>query len=309
MSRVVLLGPQRLSPTVGDEVSQRGICGPVAMITAGWQERESEDEEFREVLAVPAVNLRLYARWEEIRQEDPDFAELHRSRQDSLRQLGRIYRRRISLLRKQASELLRQQGRAELLDPERAHAIAMLKDLDAHHLRRVDEINAEFEWSVQPGTRPSVARHRDELVEIMRGCEAVAMAGGHVAVLLNRLRLFAVEPLLRRSTVFAWSAGAMVMTDRIVLFHDSPPQGAGNPEALERGLGLLPGVVVLPSARHRLHLDDVERVTLMAQRLAPALCVPMDEQERLEWSEGELIASAGLRMLRADGTVGSLEER
>ena len=63
MSSVILLGPQRLSPTVGDEVEQRGITGTVAMITAGWQEREEEDDEFREVLKVPAAHGR-HASWE-----------------------------------------------------------------------------------------------------------------------------------------------------------------------------------------------------------------------------------------------------
>lgn len=307
MSQIVLLGPQRLSPTVGEEVQQRGISGPVAIITAGWQEREEEDSEFREVLAVPAVNLKLYARWESIRKEDPEFAELHRNRQDQLRQLSRIYRRRLSLLRRQARELLVMEGAPELLEPERVDAIAMLKTLDAHHLRRVEEINDEFEWAVRPGERASVARHRAELAEILRGCEAVAIAGGHVAVLLNRLRLFDIEPMLRRLTVFAWSAGAMTLTERIVLFHDSPPQGAGNPEVLELGLGLIPGVVALPSARHRLKLDDADRVSLMVRRLSPARCVPMDEKEWLEWSDSELSCSPGLRVLRPDGTVRPLE--
>ena len=35
----------------------------------------------------------------------------------------------------------------------------------------------------------------------------------------------------------------------------------------------------------------------------------MDEQERLEWADGELSGSAGLRLLHPDGAVGSLEER
>ena len=266
MSSVILLGPQRLSPTVGDEVEQRGITGTVAMITAGWQEREEEDDEFREVLKVPAVNLRLYARWEEVRQEDPDFAELHRNRQDKLRRLGRIYRQRLDHLRRQATDLLQMAGSEELLGPERIDAINMIKLLDAHHLRRVEEINAEFEWAVEPGKRTSIARHRAELSEIMRGCEAVAIAGGHVAVLLNRLRLFDLASVLRRPTVFAWSAGAMALTERIVLFHDTPPQGPGNPEVLECGLGLIPGVVVLPSARRRLQLDDADRVALLARQ-------------------------------------------
>ena len=307
MSTIVLLGPQRLSPTVGEEIKERGITGPVAMITAGWQEREAEDGEFREVLAVPAVNLRLYQRWEQIRNEDPEFAELHRSRQDTLRRLGRIYRHRLNLLHQQAAELLEMSGAEALLEPERQDAIEMMRRLDAHHLRRVDEVNAEFEWSVQPGVRPVIARHRNELAAILRRCEAVAIAGGHVAVLLNRMRLFAIEPLLRRPTVFAWSAGAMVLTDRIVLFHDTPPQGAHAPEVMEHGFGLISNVVVLPSARRRLQLSDTTRVSLMSRRLSPSLCVPMDEQELLECHNSSLSGSAGLRVLQTDGTIGALE--
>jgi hypothetical protein len=46
-----------------------------------------------------------------------------------------------------------------------------------------------------------------------------------VAVLVNRLRLFGLGDLVADKTVFAWSAGAMAVSERVVLFHDDPPQG------------------------------------------------------------------------------------
>lgn len=78
--------------------------------------------------------------------------------------------------------------------------------------------------------------------------------------------------------IIAWSAGAMALSDRIILFHDRPAQGRGDAELLHRGLGLLPGVAPLPHARSRLLLDDPARVALFARRFAPAACVALDER-------------------------------
>ena len=108
--------------------------------------------------------------------------------------------------------------------------------------------------------------------------------------------------------MFGWSAGAMVLTSRIVLFHDSPPQGRGHAEVFEAGLGLLPGVVVLPSARHRLNLSDRARVRLMSQRLAPSICVPMDEDEAIYWDGHHLTSRPEVRCLCSDGVVSRLQE-
>jgi hypothetical protein len=48
-----------------------------------------------------------------------------------------------------------------------------------------------------------VQRRRDEIHEILSKCSAVAIAGGHVAILLNRLRLFGLEQALARLPVMA----------------------------------------------------------------------------------------------------------
>ncbi|MCA9539646.1 MAG: hypothetical protein KC620_12205 [Myxococcales bacterium] len=64
MTTIALLGPQRLAPTIGEEIARLGLRGPMAVITAGWQEREPEDEELCAAAGVPCKNLQLYARWE-----------------------------------------------------------------------------------------------------------------------------------------------------------------------------------------------------------------------------------------------------
>ena len=91
----------------------------------------------------------------------------------------------------------------------------------------------------------------------------------------------------------------MCLTDRVVLFHDHPPQGAGNAEIFEAGLGLLPRTVLLPHAATRLALEDTTRVTLLARRLAPAACYTLDDGSLLHWHRGRLRAAEfSTRLLR-----------
>ena len=52
MSRIVLLGPQQFEPTAGQTLEQLGISGRVAMITAGWQEWEADDQPLSAQLGV-----------------------------------------------------------------------------------------------------------------------------------------------------------------------------------------------------------------------------------------------------------------
>jgi hypothetical protein len=131
----------------------------------------------------------------------------------------------------------------------------------------------------------------------------VAVAGGDVAALRNRFLMFDVASLLGDLPVFAWSAGAMLLSDVIVLFHDAPPHGAGDPEVLDRGLARVPGVVVFPHATRRLKLDDAVRVRVMARRFAPATCLAMDGGSH--WAEGG--RHADVRVLAPDGSVSARE--
>jgi hypothetical protein len=278
---LILLGPQRLRPTLVSALDELGVDGPVAAVTAGWQEREAEVEEMREHVGRPVVNLMLHARSDRLFAADAEFAARYRARQERLRQLQELYRLRLAPAVKTARLLLGREGDRKLLDPERRAAIRALRTLDAHHLKRLKAVHEEFEATAEPAARPALRRHRRELAAKLRGAGALAIAGGHVAVLLNRLRLFGVLELAPDLPIVAWSAGAMVLGQKVVLFHDHPPQGAGDAEVLEAGLGLFSDLVPLPHARHRLRLGDPGRVGLFARRFAPAACVAMDGGSRL----------------------------
>jgi hypothetical protein len=135
---------------------------------------------------------------------------------------------------------------------------------------------------------------------------AVAIAGGHVAVLLYRMRLFGLAELLKDKPVFAWSAGAMAVSEKVVLFHDDQPHGPSHPETLDRGLGIAPGIVPLPHARKRLKLDDGARVTLFARRFSPAVCVTLDPGSRGTWNGDNWTSPGDTSRLCDDGDVRGL---
>lgn len=305
MADVLLLGPQRFAPTLPAELAARGWHGRVATITAGWQEREEDDFELREALAHRAENLRLHARCEAIFTQDPRLFEAHRARQDRLRRLQGLYRVRLDAHVATWRELNQSRDPLDLVEAELAHVILQLRDLDRHHLAQVAAIDAAFEDEVAPLERPAVRQQREEVGRVLEGCQVVALAGGHVAVLLNRLRLLGLAPILRRRPVVAWSAGAMALTERVVVFHDHPPQGPGSAEVLQRGLGIVPGVVALPHAQRRLRLHDRVRLALLARRFAPDACLLLVENDvvALDLATRAWTAGPPVQALGRDGAV------
>lgn len=276
--QLVFLGPQRLRPSLAGVLHELGIEeGKVTAVTAGWQQREPEDDELREHVGLPLVNLELYRRAEKVFRLDPPLFVAHRERQDRLRALQDLYRLRLGHALDAARALFGREGSEALLAAERREAVDDVRRLDRHHLERIRELHREWAEEWRPAERPVVAAERAEIEALLADARALLVAGGHVAVLLNRLRLFGLPELAGEIPVVAWSAGAMALTDQIVLFHDNPPQGPGNAEVLESGIGRVQGVVALPHARWRLRLEDPARVSLFARRLAPRLCLVLDD--------------------------------
>jgi len=286
-------------------VDGAGVTGDIAAITAGWEEREEEMDRLRAHLDRRVIGLQLYARGEEVFREDPDFARAYRARRLALRELADLHRVRLDNLKKALAKLMKKaDARPELIEPERDAAFDDLRRLDAHERRRIADIHAEFEARWKPDEHESVMHHRREIAALLGSCEALTIAGGNVAVLVNRLRLFDVKAHVGHLAVFAWSAGAMACSEEIVLFHDDPPQGAGNPEVFGDGLGLVRGVLPLPHASKRLSLHDKNRVRMFARRFEPLVCVVLDPGQGLLW-DGRAWHSAagGARRLTAAGDV------
>jgi hypothetical protein len=302
--RVILLGPQR-RPTLDAAVRLLAADGPIATITAGWQEREPDDQLLSTLLGGHDVNLGLYRRWLDVLDRDPEYAAGSRRLAAVLGELEDTYLLRLDYALQAVYALLHRAQEDPVSAAAVADAIAAVRELDSGYLDQVNSARGEFFEELRPHDRPVIAEHRAAVAGVLGEASALVMAGGHVGVLAEVLHLFniAAAPL---SQVIAWSAGAMALADRIVLFHDRSPQGPGHPEVYGAGLSLLREVVLLPHAKARLLLDDAPRMAVFARRFAPARCILLEAGARLDvGSDGAW--PPGTRVLAEDGRVTTLE--
>lgn len=297
---VTLLGPQR-TPDLRKVVGSQHLDGPIATITAGWQERESADAELNELLNGRGVNLALFGRWLDVHVRDPEFFAAERRLRDVLDEAQQIYLLRLEHSLRAIEAVQRAHVNDQLRDGALAQAIDAVRDLDTQHLELINDINAEFYEKWPPHERAVVAEHRAAVEKLLTGAAALVIAGGHVGVLLAVLHLFNIGAALK-SPVIAWSAGAMALSDRTVLFHDRTPQGPANPEVYGNGLSLVGNVVPLPHARARLLLDDAPRMAVLARRFAPAQCVLLEKGTRVD-TDADGNCPPGTRVLGRDGHV------
>jgi hypothetical protein len=279
-----------------------GVTGPAALVTAGWQEREGEPGVVPDP-GVPVVELGLHARGEQVFAGDAELAVAYKARQLRLKLMQDFYRVRIDHAGQAARAVAVRSADPELLADEQVASLAVIRQIDRDHLDRCRAVQAAFEAAWQPRARAVLARHVEELRAAIEPTHAIVIAGGHVAVLLNRLRLFGIAELAGARPIVAWSAGAMALTERVVLFHDDPPHGQAISEVLDAGLGLARDLVVLPEPRLRLDLDDVVRVGELAQRYAPAVCVAVDHGAQIWVDGGRAVRAVSAQRLDPSGIV------
>jgi hypothetical protein len=298
---VTLLGPQR-RPSVQHVVRDLDPQGPVAAVTAGWQERESDDAELDELLGGRMVNLTLHARWLDLHESDREYAHAEREHDAVLGDLRNLYIGQLDHVLRAAYEVAHsKEGHPRWREAALSDALEVVRLIDEQHLARVRAAQHTFYAAWSPQDRPVVAAHRDEVQRILQQSQAVVVAGGHVGELTRVLHLFHVEPHLP-PVVIAWSAGAMALSDRVVLFHDFVPHGVAQTEVFGEGLGVVPGLVPLPHLRRRLRVDDQVRMSVLARRFAPTQCLVLDDGVRVALSpEGRLPADA--RVLSEDGWI------
>jgi hypothetical protein len=266
---VTVLGPQRrptLSPPPPGTVA--------ATVTAGWRERESDDAELDGLLGGRTVNLRLHARWQDVLEADRELATAELNHRAVLEEMQDLYVLRVEQEERALEAIRRSSARPRAKAAALADAEEMLRLADTQHLARVAAARADFEAAWRPGDRDAVLQQRAQVGAVLRDAGLLVLTGGHVGVLLHVLTLFAVLDPARGTApadVLAWSAGAMALTERVVLFTD------GRAEACAAGLGLLKDTVLLPHARHRLPMDDPARMGALARRFAPARCLVLDD--------------------------------
>ncbi len=300
----LLLGPQRPVTNLGQAILDAGLPdGPVAVIAAGWQEAEGDIDDVAAAAGRQVVNLELYRRADEVFAGAPELQAAYRERQERLQELQRLYAQRLRQTMASARQMLRASGSAALVGPAQRHAIAQLRALDRHHMQRLQVLHAEFDAAFDIRSNALLVHHATEIAAQLAEVQSAVITGGNVAVLLNRLQLFDVGSLLVSKHLVAWSAGAMALAERVVLFHDNAPQGRRNPEIFGPGLGLVPHHVLLPDAKRRLRSGDRIRLALFSRRFAPAACITLDSGSVLRFEGDNIVMAHDARQIAANGRL------
>ncbi len=307
MLQRILLGPQRPERNLDDVFAAASLPpGPVAVISAGWQEAEGDIDDVGEAVGRPLVDLNLYHRAEALFAAEPALLAAYRERQDRLKDLQRLYRIRLRHSMLAARLVRRADAAADLVATEQRHAVSQLRALDRHHLNRVQAIQRECDERIHTLNSSLLAEHIAAIETAATDCQTILITGGNVVVLLNRLQLYDISRLFQTRHIVCWSAGAMVLSDLIVLYHDHMPQGRRDPEVLGEGSGVLPGYVFLPDATRRLKGKDRVRVGVFRERFAPARCVTLNSGAAIRFADQKLVAAEAAGSLMPDGRVARL---
>ena len=300
MSLQIMLGPQSPKSNLTEAIDLLSINGPVVSITAGWQDSEAENDELQTLIGRPIEDLNLYRKAEEIFLHEPELHALQRQRQDKLAELQRLYRVRLIHTMAAARNLIREKGDSDLLRLEQRAAISQVRALDRHHVKRIAAIHDDFDSHRAKLSIPTAAELVQSAQQKVAQAGLVLIAGGHVAVLINRIRMFRLIDVLAQKSIVAWSAGAMVLGERIVLFHDDAPQGKRDPEVMDAGLGIVKNIIPLPHAKTRLDWSTRNRMALFSRRFAPAKCCTLDNGSMIRVENNQLtFASQSSQITRA----------
>jgi hypothetical protein len=302
---VTLLGPQRVATAARAAVRELMPEGSIAAVNAGWQERESNDAELDEVLGGRMRNLGLHRRWRDLHDRDPEFAAAERRLDDLLDELQALYVVRLQHAMAAIDAVRRRREQPAVQEEALADAIRAVQALDEWHLRSVRDTRAEFRRAFRPGERSVITEHRAQVAAIVADSSGLVIAGGHVGVLLRTLRVFALDKIAKPPLI-AWSAGAMALAERVILYHDMAPQGPGNAEVYAEGLGTYSGVLPFPHAKRRLRLTDEDHVGLMARRFAPWKCLLLADGARIDLVDGAALPT-GARTLDPGGGISTVE--
>ncbi len=302
MRRVTLLGPLNDATNLEAEIGAFEVDGPVALITAGWEEGERNDAEIDRRLGGGSRNLGLYGRRLDVLSSDPEYADAERLLRTQLDELREQHQRRLRAAL-DGVDVMRTRfagvpgGAGEQLTA----AIDAVRTLDESHAAALSAAYERFYSAYPPHDRPVISGHREEVASIVGECAAIAIAGGHVGVLNDCLHLCNLASLIDAQPLLAWSSGCMAISERIVVIDDGDP--ASRPaELYDIGIGVARGLVALPVS-DRLHGHDSNGLALLAARFAPRVCVVLDAGDRLELSSGLPADLGGVGLVTSDGRL------
>lgn len=289
---LVLLGPQAPLQNARAALDAHGVTERIALVTGGWRWDEGDVSELAKSLGRPAHHLPIYHWFENVMSSEHALKAQYRERQDRILAYKELYRLRLHAALGAARELgSRRDAPPDLWALEQRRALDAVRQIDADLASTLASIRRDYPIVARPFEVPGARMKHEEVKLVLRNAGAVVIAGGHVAVLRNRLFFFGFEKLIAEvlasgRPVIAWSAGAMALCKRVVLFYDDPPEGHGEAEVLDSGLGLVDDLILFPHARQRLRLAEEQRVSHLATRCHPYQAIGMESGAWLERMDG-----------------------
>ena len=303
MSTTVLLGPAGDGAAVAAEFGALDIDGPIALVTAGWEETERNDAELNRILGGGTRNLGLFGRRLDIMESDPQYAAADRALRALVADMREVYLMQLRYALRGVEAVRQHDVRAwRLAGGELEEAIETVRGLDERYAARLVAAHEEFYTRTPPHEREVIARHRAQVAEIVADCAAVGVAGGHVQILTECLHISNLGAILGDRPLVAWSSGSMAVTERMMVVDDHDLAGRPD-EVLPAGIGVVSGTVPLPAAGERLRIDDRNRLALLARRVAPRVCVLLDAGDRLPCDAHGVPDFQLARTVAADGRV------
>lgn len=290
---LVLLGQQREVPRLQSVLESWGIAGPIGLVSAGWEEDEEDDQWVRDAVDNTVVNSHLYALADDLFQQDPEVIGLLRERQDRLRELREINELQTEHLGAVARELWRRQATHASAAASLQQTMEQLRAIDQTYLEAISAAIAEYDHRIAPKERASVLEYREKVLGRLQDCQALLIAGGHVGVLLNRLKLCRLIQHIQLPMI-AWSGGAMALGERVYFYDQFLPHTKREIELSRRGMELFTGVQLFPRANERLRVQDPRELGLLARRLT-GQCLLLDERSEIGWSVDGLLYANHVR--------------
>ncbi len=311
-----VLGPQGTDKNLNHAINMFCPQGDIAVISAGWRYEECELQSLQKQLGRRLHHIPLYEWFDALGSVEPELSGLHRMRQRRILDYKKVYRINLDAALDSwiAIQHLYRKDPQTYAKDERA-ACRQVQAVDQACLNRLRDIKEDFSAIETPWLHDSALPLHEQIITVLERSAGLIITGGHVAILRNRLAFFGLEELLTHfvlegKQIFTWSAGAMCLTDRIVLFHDDPPWGKGRTEILDTGMGLLPKTVFLPNATTRLNLQDANRIERFARRFHPSLSICLEEGSHLIFTDRGVFDRSAKRssfQLSTEGTKLALE--
>ena len=314
--QIHVLGPQDPIPNIADALKIHCPPGPVALISAGWRHDEDDIASLTRDIDREIYHLPLYEWFDELGGAEPELSGLHRMRRKQILAFKKVYHIQLQAALETWDNIRRlHRSKPSLYEEDEQLACQYLQEVDRNCLHRLEQIRADFTAIQQPWLHESVLPIFEEIAFTLSRCKSVIITGGHAAILRNRLMFFGLQNLLHEfvddgNHIYAWSAGAMALSNRMVLYHDDPPWGNGYPEVMDYGLGLLDQVIFFPHAKARLDLSDPSRIERLARRFSPDSCICIENGAHLIFTEFGLEDISKRRSsfrLSSDGTKLAVE--